>query len=64
MSNQLSLLGTRENHYNSMVRMYANCSVVLDNLEVTYSQPHQDLSFLQVGAGFGLGLRWAELVSG
>ncbi|XP_028288363.1 melanoma receptor tyrosine-protein kinase-like isoform X2 [Parambassis ranga] len=47
MSNQLTLLGTRENHYDNMVRMYSNCSVVLENLEVTYSLEHQDLSFLQ-----------------
>ncbi|KAM4534179.1 melanoma receptor tyrosine-protein kinase-like [Odontesthes bonariensis] len=47
MSNHLTLLGTRENHYSNMVRMYSNCSVVLENLEVTYSLEHQDLSFLQ-----------------
>uniref|UniRef100_A0A7N8XZF4 Receptor protein-tyrosine kinase n=1 Tax=Mastacembelus armatus TaxID=205130 RepID=A0A7N8XZF4_9TELE len=47
MSNQLTLLGTRENHYDNMVRMYSNCSVVLENLEVTYTLEHQDLSFLQ-----------------
>ncbi|XP_074549435.1 melanoma receptor tyrosine-protein kinase-like isoform X2 [Halichoeres trimaculatus] len=47
MSNQLTLLGTRENHYENMVRMYSNCSVVLENLEVTYTLEHQDLSFLQ-----------------
>ena len=49
MSNQLTLLRSRENHYDNMVRMYSNCSVVLENLEVTYSLEHQDLSFLQVG---------------
>ena len=48
MSNHLTLLGTRENHYSNMVRMYSNCSVVLENLEVTYTLEHQDLSFLQV----------------
>nr|XP_046228029.1 melanoma receptor tyrosine-protein kinase-like isoform X2 [Scatophagus argus] len=47
MSNQLTLLGTRDNHYDNMVRMYANCSVVLENLEITYTLEHQDLSFLQ-----------------
>ncbi|XP_024136002.1 melanoma receptor tyrosine-protein kinase [Oryzias melastigma] len=47
MTNQLTLLGTRENHYKSMVREYSNCSVVLENLEITYIQEHQDLSFLQ-----------------
>uniref|UniRef100_A0A3P9CZP6 Receptor protein-tyrosine kinase n=1 Tax=Maylandia zebra TaxID=106582 RepID=A0A3P9CZP6_9CICH len=47
MSNHLSLLGTYEQHYDSMVRMYSNCSVVLENLEITYTQEHHDLSFLQ-----------------
>uniref|UniRef100_A0A671Y6K6 Receptor protein-tyrosine kinase n=1 Tax=Sparus aurata TaxID=8175 RepID=A0A671Y6K6_SPAAU len=47
MSNQLTLLGSRENHYENLVRMYSNCSVVLENLEITYSLEHQDLSFLQ-----------------
>ncbi|XP_070784140.1 melanoma receptor tyrosine-protein kinase-like isoform X5 [Enoplosus armatus] len=47
MSNQLTLLGTRDNHYDNMVRMYSNCSVVLENLEITYTSEHQDLSFLQ-----------------
>ncbi|XP_063768804.1 melanoma receptor tyrosine-protein kinase-like isoform X2 [Eleginops maclovinus] len=46
-SNHLTLLGTRENHYENMVRMYSNCSVVLENLEVTYSLLNHDLSFLQ-----------------
>nr|XP_057916904.1 melanoma receptor tyrosine-protein kinase-like isoform X2 [Doryrhamphus excisus] len=46
-SNQLTLLGTPENHYDNMRRMYANCSVVLENLEITHTLQHQDLSFLQ-----------------
>nr|XP_019968118.1 PREDICTED: melanoma receptor tyrosine-protein kinase-like [Paralichthys olivaceus] len=48
MSNQLTLLGTHENHHDNLVRMYSNCSVVLENLEVTYARQHHDLSFLQV----------------
>ncbi|KAM3593948.1 uncharacterized protein V6R79_026296 [Siganus canaliculatus] len=47
MNNHLNQLGTRENHYNNMVRMFTNCSVVLENLEVTYTLEHHDLSFLQ-----------------
>ncbi|KAM4718311.1 melanoma receptor tyrosine-protein kinase-like isoform 2-T2 [Anableps anableps] len=47
MSNQLTLLGTREYHYRNMEKMYSNCNVVLENLEITYTQEHQDLSFLQ-----------------
>lgn len=53
MSNQLTQLATRENHYDNMVRMYSNCEVVLDNLEVTYTLNHQNLSFLQVGGAVG-----------
>lgn len=48
MSNQLTLLSSRDNHYDNMVRMYTDCAVVLENLEVTYTLEHQDLSFLQV----------------
>uniref|UniRef100_A0A8C2XJK9 Receptor protein-tyrosine kinase n=1 Tax=Cyclopterus lumpus TaxID=8103 RepID=A0A8C2XJK9_CYCLU len=47
MHNYLTLLGTREHHYDNMVKMYTNCSVVLENLEVTYTLEHQDLAFLQ-----------------
>uniref|UniRef100_A0A3Q3J7H0 Receptor protein-tyrosine kinase n=1 Tax=Monopterus albus TaxID=43700 RepID=A0A3Q3J7H0_MONAL len=47
MSNQLTQVGTRDYHYDNMLRMYSNCSVVLENLEVTYTLEHQDLSFLQ-----------------
>ncbi|XP_037550112.1 melanoma receptor tyrosine-protein kinase [Nematolebias whitei] len=46
MSNQLTLLGSHDNHYNKMVKMYSNCSVVLENLEITYTLEHHDLSFL------------------
>lgn len=42
------MLGTRDNHYDNMLRMYSNCSLVLENLEVTYTLEHHDLSFLQV----------------
>ncbi|CAG05346.1 unnamed protein product [Tetraodon nigroviridis] len=31
-----------------MLRMFSNCSVVLENLEVTYAQKHHSLAFLQV----------------
>ena len=48
MSNLLTLLETHQIHYEKMVKMYSNCSVVLENLEVTYTLEHHDLSFLQV----------------
>ncbi|KAJ8010643.1 hypothetical protein DPEC_G00077220 [Dallia pectoralis] len=46
-SNKLTQLGAEDEHYNSMVRMYTNCSVVLENLELTYTQDHHDLTFLK-----------------
>ncbi|XP_056290617.1 melanoma receptor tyrosine-protein kinase-like [Pseudoliparis swirei] len=47
MQNYLTQLGTREHHYDNMVKTYSNCTVVLENLEVTYTLEHQDLDFLQ-----------------
>ena len=47
-SNQLALLGTYDDHYDNLVRVYTNCTVVLENLEITYIQQHRDLSFLSV----------------
>ncbi|KAJ3611687.1 hypothetical protein NHX12_021701 [Muraenolepis orangiensis] len=46
ISNQLTLLGGYDIHYNNLVKMYSNCTVVLENLEITYIQEHRDLSFL------------------
>lgn len=46
--NKFSMVGGKDTHYESMVRMYSNCSVVLENLEVTHTLEHHDLSFLQV----------------
>uniref|UniRef100_A0A8C7RCM1 Receptor protein-tyrosine kinase n=1 Tax=Oncorhynchus mykiss TaxID=8022 RepID=A0A8C7RCM1_ONCMY len=43
----LTLLGTVDDHYNNLVRMYSNCTVVLENLELTYIQDYHDLSFLK-----------------
>ncbi|KAM6953744.1 melanoma receptor tyrosine-protein kinase-like [Aplochiton taeniatus] len=45
-SNLLTLLGTVNDHYDNLVRMYTNCTVVLENLEVTYTQEYHDLGFL------------------
>uniref|UniRef100_A0A3Q2SU24 Receptor protein-tyrosine kinase n=2 Tax=Fundulus heteroclitus TaxID=8078 RepID=A0A3Q2SU24_FUNHE len=47
MSNQLTLLGNHDHHYNNMRKVYSNCSVVLENVEITYTKENQDLSFLQ-----------------
>ncbi|XP_036374455.1 epidermal growth factor receptor [Megalops cyprinoides] len=47
ITNRLTLLGTREDHYRNLVRVYSNCTVVLENLEITYTEEHHDLSFLR-----------------
>ncbi|XP_048121674.1 epidermal growth factor receptor-like isoform X1 [Alosa alosa] len=47
LSNKLTLLGQYDDHYRNLVRMFSNCTVVLENLEITYIQEHHDLSFLR-----------------
>uniref|UniRef100_A0A8C8FKU1 Receptor protein-tyrosine kinase n=1 Tax=Oncorhynchus tshawytscha TaxID=74940 RepID=A0A8C8FKU1_ONCTS len=47
ISNRLTLLATVDDHYNNLVKMYSNCTVVLENLELTYIQDYHDLSFLK-----------------
>ncbi|KAF5916790.1 hypothetical protein HPG69_012149, partial [Diceros bicornis minor] len=46
-SNRLTQLGTFEDHFLSLQRMFNNCEVVLGNLEITYMQRNYDLSFLK-----------------
>ncbi|KAB0363827.1 hypothetical protein FD754_007983 [Muntiacus muntjak] len=46
-SNKLTLLGTFEDHFLSLQRMFNNCEVVLGNLEITYMQSSYNLSFLK-----------------
>ncbi|KAG8522346.1 Epidermal growth factor receptor [Galemys pyrenaicus] len=46
-SNKLTQLGTFEDHFLSLQRMFNNCEVVLGNLEITYMQMNYDLSFLK-----------------
>ncbi|KAB1253761.1 Epidermal growth factor receptor, partial [Camelus dromedarius] len=46
-SNKLTQLGTFEDHFVSLQRMFNNCEVVLGNLEITYMQNSYDLSFLK-----------------
>lgn len=50
VTNRLNLLGTKEDHYRNMVKTYSNCTVVLENLEITHMEDHRDLSFLRVKA--------------
>uniref|UniRef100_A0A674ANB5 Receptor protein-tyrosine kinase n=1 Tax=Salmo trutta TaxID=8032 RepID=A0A674ANB5_SALTR len=47
VTNRFSLLGSKEDHYLNMVKTYSNCTVVLENLEVTYMEDYHDLSFLR-----------------
>uniref|UniRef100_A0A7N8WIT3 receptor protein-tyrosine kinase n=1 Tax=Mastacembelus armatus TaxID=205130 RepID=A0A7N8WIT3_9TELE len=47
ITNRLNLLGSKDDHYLNMVKTYSNCTVVLENLEVTYMEEHRDLSFLR-----------------
>ncbi|CAI5640891.1 unnamed protein product [Oreochromis niloticus] len=47
VTNRLNLLGTKEDHYRNMVKTYSNCTVILENLEITYVEDHRDLSFLR-----------------
>ncbi|XP_061549634.1 epidermal growth factor receptor [Phycodurus eques] len=47
ITNRLNLLGSKEDHYQNMVNTYSNCTVVLENLEITYMEEHRDLSFLR-----------------
>lgn len=48
ITNRLNLLGSKADHYLNMVKTYSNCTVVLENLEVTHMEDHRDLSFLRV----------------
>uniref|UniRef100_A0A8D1HEJ9 Receptor protein-tyrosine kinase n=1 Tax=Sus scrofa TaxID=9823 RepID=A0A8D1HEJ9_PIG len=45
--NKLTQLGTFEDHFLSLQRMFNNCEVVLGNLEITYMQNSYNLSFLK-----------------
>uniref|UniRef100_A0A8C4H5H7 Receptor protein-tyrosine kinase n=1 Tax=Dicentrarchus labrax TaxID=13489 RepID=A0A8C4H5H7_DICLA len=47
ITNRLNLLGSKEDHYLNMVKTYSNCTVVLENLEITYMEEDRDLSFLR-----------------
>ncbi|XP_051970903.1 epidermal growth factor receptor-like isoform X1 [Xyrauchen texanus] len=65
-SNKLTLLAQPDDHYKTMVRMYSNCTVVLENLEITYIQEYHDLSFLrsieEVGGYVLIGLNYVDVI--
>ncbi|XP_060762391.1 epidermal growth factor receptor [Neoarius graeffei] len=46
-NNRLTLLSTEDDHYQNMVKMYSNCTVILENLEITHTTHTHDLSFLK-----------------
>ncbi|XP_056306216.1 epidermal growth factor receptor-like [Danio aesculapii] len=65
-NNKLTLLAQPDDHYRAMVRMYSNCTVVLENLEITNAQEYHDLSFLksieEVGGYVLIGLNYVEVI--
>ncbi|KAJ3595112.1 hypothetical protein NHX12_004417 [Muraenolepis orangiensis] len=66
VTNKFNLLGSTEDHYLQMVKTYSNCTVVLENLEVTHTEEHHDLSFLksiqEVGGYVLIGLNTAPRI--
>ncbi|XP_010765958.1 epidermal growth factor receptor [Notothenia coriiceps] len=64
ITNRLNLLGSKEDHYLNMVKTYSNCTVVLENLEITHMEGHHNLSFLmsieEVGGYVLIALNTAE----
>uniref|UniRef100_A0A3B1JXU7 Receptor protein-tyrosine kinase n=1 Tax=Astyanax mexicanus TaxID=7994 RepID=A0A3B1JXU7_ASTMX len=46
-SNKLNLLSQADDHYRALMKMYSNCTVVLENLEITHVGENYDLSFLR-----------------
>eukprot|EP00062_Callorhinchus_milii_P012589 gi/632959785/ref/XP_007895819.1/ PREDICTED: epidermal growth factor receptor isoform X2 [Callorhinchus milii] len=45
--NKLTLLSNTEYHYNTLLRTYNACETVMGNLEITFLEPHHDVSFLK-----------------
>ncbi|XP_069768749.1 epidermal growth factor receptor isoform X3 [Narcine bancroftii] len=41
------MLSNVDDHYNNLRRTYNACEVVMGNLEITFLEPHHDVSFLQ-----------------
>uniref|UniRef100_A0A3B5MDV3 Receptor protein-tyrosine kinase n=1 Tax=Xiphophorus couchianus TaxID=32473 RepID=A0A3B5MDV3_9TELE len=46
-SNRVNLMDNKEDHYLNMVKTYSNCTIVLENLEITHVDENRDLSFLK-----------------
>ncbi|XP_069768796.1 epidermal growth factor receptor isoform X4 [Narcine bancroftii] len=47
IENKLTMLSNVDDHYNNLRRTYNACEVVMGNLEITFLEPHHDVSFLQ-----------------
>ncbi|CAG07098.1 unnamed protein product, partial [Tetraodon nigroviridis] len=47
ITNRLNRLSSTDDHYANMLKTYSNCTVVLENLEITHMEEHRDLSFLR-----------------
>ncbi|XP_044151217.1 epidermal growth factor receptor [Bufo gargarizans] len=64
--NKLTQMSTVEDHYNSMMRMYNGCQVVLGNLEITHLKRGHDLSFVreiqEVGGYVVIGVNTVKIV--
>ncbi|KAI2648842.1 Epidermal growth factor receptor [Labeo rohita] len=65
-NNKLTMLAQPDDHYRAMVRMYSNCTVVLENLEITNVQEYHDLSFLrsieEVGGYVLIGINYVDVI--
>ncbi|XP_032906398.1 epidermal growth factor receptor isoform X1 [Amblyraja radiata] len=45
--NKLTILSNVKDHYHNLRKTYNACEVVMGNLEITFLEPHHDVSFLQ-----------------
>ncbi|KAK7118642.1 hypothetical protein R3I94_022213 [Phoxinus phoxinus] len=65
-NNKLTQLAQPDDHYRAMVRMYSNCTIVLENLEITNIQEYHDLSFLmsieEVGGYVLIGINYVDVI--
>ncbi|XP_018426750.1 PREDICTED: epidermal growth factor receptor-like [Nanorana parkeri] len=46
-TNIMSLMGTVDEHYQMIKKMFSNCEIVLGNLEITFLEHYHDVSFLE-----------------
>uniref|UniRef100_A0A8C2DXI8 Receptor protein-tyrosine kinase n=1 Tax=Cyprinus carpio TaxID=7962 RepID=A0A8C2DXI8_CYPCA len=58
-NNKLTLLAQPDDHYRAMVRMYSNCTVVLENLEITN---YDKISIEEVGGYVLIGINYVDVI--